>query len=611
MSDLKFLNFKLILIMKFNNIITMIIKNLKILSLFIIILFLILSNKIKNSKSIEKNINEKEHIEKMTESSAECTLFLNKNDEFPIEKPCNVLLIGSGARNTLKGGLGSGDVESRYYTTCEQGLEKAGFKITSKEWLEQYPILKEKKIYESLNYFSKIYKAYKGNGFSMISYPEYDLDISITEEEKKAEIAIYVLARNSGEGADRRLIKGDILLTDNEIKDILYLNKNFKKFMLVLNVVGVVDLSPVKEVSNILFLSQLGVATGDILADIILGKQNPSGKLSTTWSSINDYKFINDFGKFDETNYLEGVYVGYRFFDSEGIKPLYPFGFGQSYTSFEIYKISIINVKDEITINVKVINIVKFPGKEVVQVYVSPSQENVDKPYQSLVSFKKTPKLKPSNEIEISLSFRLKNIARYDEKKACYILDKGNYIIRVGNSSKNTNVYGYIELDEDIITEQLKNIVSNPDFEDYKAKIKIKEDLTNLQKIKLSKNDFIFKTVEYQYKFDKFPEIEKLKNEELAKLCIGNYEKGFIKGSLHKEMGLAGLTTMKIQGLNNYLAMADGPAGLRISKIYGIDYKGSYNRLSEDVALINSYNYAKKQKKISLSKAPEKKNRLF
>ena len=241
--------------MKFNNTSTIISICIKLVLIFIIILFLIFFNEIKNS-NIGKNIYEQEHIQKMRESSAECTLFLNKNDEFPIEKPCSVLLIGSGARNTLKGGLGSGDVESKYYTTCEQGLEKAGFSITSKEWLKQYPILKDKKIDENLNYLSKLYKKYKGKGFSMVAFPEYDLDIHINEEEKKADIAIYVLARNSGEGADRRLIKGDILLTDNEIKDILFLNKNFKKFMLVLNVAGVVDLSPVKEVSNILLLNK-------------------------------------------------------------------------------------------------------------------------------------------------------------------------------------------------------------------------------------------------------------------------------------------------------------------------------------------------------------------
>ena len=346
--------------------------------------------------------------------------------------------------------------------------------------------------------------------------------------------------------------------------------------------------------------------TGDILADIILGKQNPSGKLSDTWSSIKDYKFINEFGKFDETNYLEGVYLGYRYFNSEGIKPLYPFGFGQSYTSFEISKISMTNVKDEITVNVKVKNIGKFPGKEVVQVYVSPSQENVDKPYQSLVSFKKTSKLKPSKEIEISLSFRLKNIARYDVKKAYYILDKGNYIIRVGNSSNNTKIFGYVELDEDIITEQLKNIVSNPGFEDYKPKLKFKEKLINFQKMELTKNDFTFKSVEYQYKYKKFPQIEKLKNEELAKLCIGNYDKEFQKGSILKERGLAGVTTKKIKDINKYLTMADGPAGLRISKTYGTDNK-TYYKLSENIIFRNSYNYYKKQKKISLSKPKEMK----
>ena len=238
--------------------------NKKIKIKVIIILTIIFSKKIY--QLFNKEEYEKKHIKLLRETSNECTLFLNKNDEFPINKPCKVLLIGSGARNTLKGGLGSGDVESRYYTTCEEGLENAGFTITSKDWLTQYPLLKENKVYKYLDYIRNINKKNKGNiFFRMISFPEVEYKLKITDEEKNADIAIYVLARNSGEGMDRSLIKGDIMLTNTEINDILYLNKNYKKFMLVLNVCGVVDLSPVKEVSNILLLSQLGVVTGDIL----------------------------------------------------------------------------------------------------------------------------------------------------------------------------------------------------------------------------------------------------------------------------------------------------------------------------------------------------------
>ena len=174
-----------------------------------------------------------------------------------------------------------------------------------------------------------------------------------------------------GEGADRRPIKGEVFLTDTEINDILYLDKNYKKFILVLNVGGVVDLSPVKNVSNILLLSQLGIPTGDVLADIILGKSNPSGKLATTWTSYNDYKYYDEFGNLDDTYYKEGVYVGYRYFDSVGINPLYPFGFGKSYTDFNITKIYLSNNKDEIYIKVNVKNIGNYAGKEVIQIYIS------------------------------------------------------------------------------------------------------------------------------------------------------------------------------------------------------------------------------------------------
>ena len=555
-----------------------------------------------NQSSTEDNY--KSHIKKLRQTSSECTLFLNKNDEFPIDKPCKVLLIGSGARNTVKGGLGSADVESSHYTTCEQGLENAGFEITSKEWLDKYIKIKEGKIMEHLNYIKNLEDKYKGtDSFRMVAFPEYEYKLDIKDEKMKADIAVYVIARNSGEGFDRRLIKGDALLTNKEIKDILYLDKKYKKFMLVLNVGGVVDLSPVKTVSNILLLSQLGVVTGDILADIILGKQNPSGKLATTWASIKDYKFMKYFGDINDINYKEGVYVGYRYFNSAVIKPLYPFGYGKSYTDFDISKISLKNKKDQIIIKVRVKNIGKYPGKEVIQVYVSPSQKNKDKPYQSLVAFQKTKELKPFNEQDIELKFKLGIVARYDEVKSCYILDSGKYIIRVGNNSEKTKVYGYIELDSDIITEKLKNIYKGYKigFKDYNPKIVLKDDLSNIQNIKLTENDFDCKSVDYNYNYQinkKLLELN-LNDSELAYLCVGDFP------NKEKERGLAGSTTKQIKKIKNYIRMADGPSGLRIANIYNIDPEGKIKRLNPNPVQINAFAYYKNlisnKKKISLT----------
>ena len=549
-----------------------------------------------NYSQIEKN-----HVKLMRETASECTLFLNKNYEFPIQKPCNVLLIGSGARNTVKGGLGSGDVDSHFFTTCEEGLEKSGFVITTKQWLSEYIKIKENNLKEHMDYISNMNDKYIGSRpFEMVSFPEVEYDLEFDQSDIIPDIAIYVLSRNSGEGLDRRPIKGDVFLTDREIKDILSLNKNYQKFMLVLNVGGVVDLSPVKDVSNILLLSQLGVVTGDILSDIILGKANPSGKLTTTWAAYKDYKFINEFGQLDNTNYVEGVYVGYRYFDSVGVKPLYPFGFGQSYTSFNIKKISLENVRDEIFIKVKLKNIGKFPGKEVVQVYISPSQENEDKPYQSLICFKKSDVIKPSNEIKMVLNFKLRDMARYSSKDANYILDKGNYIIRVGNSSKNTNIFGYIRLEDDIIIEQLTNIVDAPDFKDYSPDKKIEyEKLSNYEKILLTKNDFDYNEVNYTYTYKVYNKLKKLSDIELAKLCLGEYGNKDRDAFNDRRLGLAGTTAKNIEGLKYHINMADGPAGLRLTKVYGIDSEGIH-RLNKDIINANNFIYLEKKSKINL-----------
>ena len=570
-----------------------------ILRIGLLALFIIFSNHLESFIRVVPH--EEKHIKILRKTASECTLFLKKDEEFPISKPCKILLIGSGARNTEKGGLGSGNTEPRNYTTCEEGLENAGFYIISKKWLDQYPIEKEKKIGEHMKFIESVHiKNNITQAFRMISFPEYDYNISLNFEQK-ADIAIYVLARNSGEGTDRREIKGDIYLTDNEIKDILYLNKNYKKFLLVLNVGGVVDLSPVQEVSNILLLSQLGIVTGDVLSDIILGKTNPSGKLTTTWAKPKDYNTMKNFGFLNSVNYEEGVYVGYRYFDSENISVIYPFGFGLSYTQFTIFKISLKNDREKIKVSVKVKNMGKYPGKEVVQIYVSPSQENKDKPFQSLVAFKKTCELKPNEEVKLIIDFKLSQLARYDTKIKGYILDKGDYIIRVGNSSKNTEIYGYINLEQDVITQKLKNIILPPDFEDYIPNITKypTDNLNNLQKLKLSKDDFDIKEIKYNYVPKINEKMNKLNNTELTYLCIG----GFIESqdeNNEKQRGLNGLTTKKVKSIKNYLRMADGAAGLRIARVY-TDDNGHFKRLSQDPARLSNYNYLRSQKKIYLT----------
>ena len=160
--------------------------------------------------------------------------------------------------------------------------------------------------------------------------------------------------------------------------------------------------------------------------------------------AVKDYSYIEEFGGIDNTRYLEGVYVGYRFFDSVNVEPLFPFGYGLSYTEFKVEYSGIKNNRDVFTIKVKVTNEGEFEGKEVVQIYLSPSQENKDKPYQSLVAFKKTPLLKPKESTELNLTFKLSDSARFDEETAQYILDRGQYIICLGKSSRNTKEVAYI-----------------------------------------------------------------------------------------------------------------------------------------------------------------------
>lgn len=528
---------------------------------------------------MEEKTYEQKHINYLIENASECCLFLKKNNEFPIDAPTSVNLVGNGARHTIKGGTGSGDVATRFYKSIEQSLISYGFTITSNTWLDEYDSFKAS---TKKGYIKDAKKKARKVGILSAVY-----SMGYFEEEKNyniscdydADICIYVLSRNSGEGNDRRNIKGDVQLSDKEIEDIKHLNDKFKKFMLVLNVGGPVDLSPIMDVSNILLLSQLGVVTGDVFARILLGQDNPSGKLATTWAKPENYPFFSEFGDRDDTYYKEGVYVGYRYFRTLDKPVLFPFGYGLSYTDFDI-DISNLNLNDmELTIESKVKNIGKYSGKEVVQVYVTKPNTYLDNPYIELVNFKKTNVINPNEEENVSLVVDFTKLSNYDEKRAVTFLQKGNYIIWLGNSCENIKPIANCVLNEEVILEELNNKCTCHDFEDflYRKEVVIREEIPTFT---LDSTNIQTRVVEY--KKDTYTDdfVSKLSDEELAYICLGLFGQGFaaIVGSSCKHVvGGAGETTLAVNGIDKSLTMADGPAGLRIKTEYGQDEKGIYD----------------------------------
>lgn len=529
------------------------------------------------------NIYEKEHSEYVRKNAAECTVLLKSNGDFPLKNPGKIALYGSGGRRTLKGGTGSGEVNSRTNTTIEEGLKAAGFQITTEKWLDGYDKEKMKAKKHFMKELKVEAKAKKQNVMMLVmgrapEEPEYNLPI-----DGEGDTALYIISRVSGEGADRKVAGGDILLSQTEIRDILACNQKYKNFMLVLNVGGPVDLSPVLDVPNILVLSQLGTETGHILADIILGRQNPSGKLTTTWAAYDDYPQMGDFGNKNDTNYTEGIYVGYRYFDSVDKKPIFPFGYGCSYTTFELSDTKVSLAGEEVKAIVSVKNCGEYSGKEVVQLYVSLPSEKLDEPYQVLSGFQKTKLLAPGESELVTVSFSMREIAPYDEETSSYILEKEDYILRIGTSSRNTKPCGIVRTEETITVLKVKNILGKPDFEDYKVPAIRHEIPADLPVFLLHGSDIETVIQHYQREETVDPKIEKLSDEQLIKLNLGAYR---VNGGVASIIGNAGFSVagatgqscMEVEGVPS-LVMADGPAGLRISRQYATDKNGEVHAL--------------------------------
>ena len=525
------------------------------------------------------------HNELLRSFGAECAVLLKSDGAFPLDGPCRLALYGSGARRTIKGGTGSGEVNSRYSVNAEEGLEAAGFIITTKNWMDRY-----EQIYaDARKAFVKKLKRDALKRFTLAILdsmgavapePEYELPL-----DADADTAVYVLSRISGEGSDRSPVAGDILLTNTEIRDILELNRKYDKFLLVLNVGGPVDLSPVKEVRNILLLSQLGSETGNVLADLVLGKSYPSGKLATTWTAWEDYPTIGGFGDRNDTEYTEGVYVGYRYFDSIGKKALFPFGFGLGYTSFEIEageesEGGAVSAEGSmVTVKTTVKNTGAHPGKEVVQLYVSSPAGKIDKPYQTLAAYEKTAELKPGEAEELTMSFDLRDIAVYDTERASWILEAGDYVLRLRSSSVDNKPVAIVRLDVEAIVRKVKNFPGKPEHSDWKPETIRTDDVPDVPVVTVRASDIGTESAYYVRPQTVDPLIETLTDEALCLMNIGAFRqsgsKDVIGNAGQSVAGSAGETAnyFKDKGIPA-LMMADGPAGLRLSRQYTKDENG-------------------------------------
>ena len=402
-------------------------------------------------------------------------LMENKNNSLPIsaKKGTKVALFGQGVYNTIKGGTGSGAVNQRDNVTVQQGFENAGYDIVNADFVNE------------------MHELWKSEGGGQSSgmwgsrwvnehvYTELDgAAAQIEEAAAQTDTAIYVIARNSGEGSDRSAGKGDYLLSDDERANLELLGKTFDNVVVVLNVGGIVDtkfFSEINGLDSMLLMSQAGMTGGDALVEVLNGTVNPSGKLTDTWPvNFDDNPSSAGFANQDSNNnqelYNDDIFVGYRYYDTFGVDVSYPFGYGGSYTNFSMQTQSVSADKDKVTVKVKIKNVGSVSGKEVAEVYFSAPDGKLDKPYQELAGYAKTDELAPGESQVLTITYDTSEMGSYDTDQAAYIMEDGDYIIRVGNSSRNTHVAAKLNVSQDIITEQYSNLMvpvtENPNLAD-------------------------------------------------------------------------------------------------------------------------------------------------
>lgn len=523
----------------------------------------------------------------LARKAAAAGIVLLRNDNvLPLDPDTSVALLGTGAGRTVKGGIGSGDVNNRANVSIYEGLRTAGVHLTSEDWINYYEALYhgarlawKDKILDDATKVENPFDAYAANPFVLPQGRPVAMSDLVG-----ASVAIYVLSRISGEGKDRTPTAGDYLLSERETADLRTLNEAGLPLVLVLNAGGPVELTDLlaeyRHPLAVLQISQPGQQGGEAVADILLGKAVPEGKLTATWAKrYADYPCADTFGAcngdLEKEDYAEGLYVGYRWFDSFGIEPLFGFGHGLSYTTFATAFTALRAGGHGVEVDLTVTNTGdRFTGREVAQLYAACPQTGTAREYRRLAGFSKTRPLAPGESQTVTVAVPAKQLAEFLPGRGAWVIPAGVYTLFAGGSLAETAPCAHLTVDAEVVLETTHPIcpLHHP-FGEVGSAAPAMEKAAKAAALDLPA--FAFAPLSDEVPVPAPVPMADGPVDELVPMLYGNITQGAstLGSAGIRVPGSAGETSEALEASRGVpsLIMADGPAGLRLRQSYQVD----------------------------------------